>query len=143
MSEQQSDFAAEIAKTAEGAQALIGRLFEVAEPGAIFSEPFELQDIVIINAAEVIIGAGTGFGGGSGPAPGPTEDEPDQAAMGMGGGGGGFSHGRPVAAIVIGPGGVEVKPIVDTTKIGIAFLTTLAAMGISALQIARALRKAD
>jgi hypothetical protein len=48
-----------------------------------------------------------------------------------------------VAAIAIGPGGVEVKPIVDTTKIGIAFLTTLAAVGITALQIVRVLRKVD
>jgi hypothetical protein len=34
--------------------------------------------------------------------------------------------GRPVAAIVIGPDGVEVKPVLDVTKIS---LTALAAFG--------------
>ena len=36
--------------------------------------------------------------------------------------------GRPVAVIAIGPDGVTVKPVVDVTKIGLAALTTVAAL---------------
>lgn len=49
---------------------------------------------------------------------------------GVGGGGGGFSTGRPVAAISIGPDGVHVEPIVDATKVALAFFTTLGAMAM-------------
>ncbi|HEY8885068.1 MAG TPA: hypothetical protein VIO35_07130, partial [Chloroflexota bacterium] len=52
-------------------------------------------------------------------------------ALGGGGGmgGGGGSMGRPIAVIVIGPDGVEVKPIVDRTKLVIAVVTsTMAAI---------------
>ena len=50
--------------------------------------------------------------------------------QGVGGGGGGFSTGRPVAAISIGPDGVHVEPIVDATKVALAFFTTLGAMAM-------------
>jgi len=43
-----------------------------------------------------------------------------------------------VAAILIGPDGVRVEPIVDPTKIAIAFFTTIGAMFVSW----RAIRKA-
>ena len=44
---------------------------------------------------------------------------------GGGGGGGGFSAGRPVAAIIVEPEGVRIEPIVDPTKIALAFFTVL------------------
>jgi len=47
---------------------------------------------------------------------------------GGGGGGGGAALGRPVAAIEIGPQGVRVEPIVDPTKIAIAFFSTIVSM---------------
>jgi len=46
------------------------------------------------------------------------------SGVGMGGG----ASARPVAVVVIGPEGVEVKPVFDATKIGIALATTLGAM---------------
>jgi hypothetical protein len=89
----------------------------------------------VITAAEIASGGGLGSGMGFGlPRTRPTEiaDPQVQSAgrpsegAGGGGGGGGGSMGRPVAAIVIGPDGVEVKPVLDVTKIS---LTALAAFG--------------
>jgi hypothetical protein len=36
--------------------------------------------------------------------------------------------GRPVAVISVGPAGVQVEPVVDITKIGLALITALGAM---------------
>jgi uncharacterized spore protein YtfJ len=99
--------------------ATIAKLFDVYQPGVVFSEPQTVGDTTVITASEVYVGMGLGFGGGSG-------DE--KGVNAGGGGGGGGSAGRPVAAIVIGPKGVQVEPIVDVTKIAIAFFTTLGAM---------------
>jgi uncharacterized spore protein YtfJ len=52
------------------------------------------------------------------------------SGVGYGGGGGGVTMGRPVAAIIIGPDGVTVEPIVDATKIAIALFTTIGAMAL-------------
>jgi uncharacterized spore protein YtfJ len=97
----------------------IAKLFDVYQPGVVFSEPYTAGDTTVITASEVYVGMGLGFGGGSG----------DEAGViGGGGGGGGGSAGRPVAAIIIGPKGVQVEPIVDVTKISIAFFTTIGAI---------------
>jgi uncharacterized spore protein YtfJ len=101
------------------ALAAITKLFDVYQPGVVFSEPHTVGDNTVITAAEVHVGMGLGFGRGS--------DEAGDSA-GSGGGGGGGSAGRPVAAIVISPKGVQVEPIVDVTKIALAFFTTLGAM---------------
>lgn len=101
---------------------VIGKLFQVAEPGAIFSEPVKEGKYTIITASEVSIGMGFGFGSGK------ESDEEGESSSGGGGGGGGASAGRPVAAIVMGPDGVRVEPIVDPTKIAIAFFTAFGAM---------------
>ena len=42
---------------------------------------------------------------------------------------------RPVAVITVGPEGTKVEPVVDPTKIAIAFFTTFAAMVISLSQV--------
>jgi hypothetical protein len=47
---------------------------------------------------------------------------------GGGGGGGGRVFARPVAVIVSGPDGVIVQPVVDATKIALAFFTALGFM---------------
>ncbi len=109
----------------EQAAAVIGTLFDVAQPDAIFGKPAEHGDYTIITASEVMVGMGVGFGAGGGPT-----EEGDEAAGGGGGGGGG-SLGRPVAAIIVGPQGVRVEPIVDATKISIAFFTAIGAMFMS------------
>jgi uncharacterized spore protein YtfJ len=78
-------------------------------------------------------GFGYGFGGGSAPAapPGQTPGQEQEDVGGGGGiGGGGGSSGRPVAAIVIGPEGVRVKPVTDATKIALAIFTTVGAMAM-------------
>ena len=103
------------------ALAAIAKLFDVYQPGVIFSEPTTVGDNTVITAAEVHVAMGLGFGHGSG---GKGENEGE----GGGGGGGGASAGRPVAAIIIGSKGVQVEPIVDVTKIALAFFTTIGAM---------------
>lgn len=121
---------------------LIGRLFDVAGPETVFSEPVEAGDFVLITASESVISLGAGYGGGGGYDPREGADGDADAAYGSGGGGGGggLAMSRPVAAITVGPGGATVEPIVDQTKLGIAFLTTFAAMVISLAQTVRFLR---
>ncbi len=126
------------------------KLFDAASPAAVYSDPIEAGEYKVITASEVSVGLGYGFGGGGGfgetPAGGEDEDS-DQAGMagsgaglGAAGGGGGGSLGRPVAAIEIGPHGVRVEPIVDPTKIAIAFFTTLMSMFMMMGQMRRARR---
>jgi uncharacterized spore protein YtfJ len=128
---------------------LIGRLFRVAEPGAVYSEPIVAGERTVVMTSELsmTVGAGVGFGHSNGPAaqgasqgntPGGTAPAAGvQDETGGGGGGGGFSFGRPVAAVVIEPSGVRVEPIVDPTKLGIAFFTTVGAMFFAWTQLRR------
>lgn len=108
--------------SADKAADVISKLFAVAEPGAVFSTPVKEGDYTIITASEVSVGMGIGFGAGGG------KDDEGEMGSGGGGGGGGASAGRPVAAIIVGPNGVRVEPIVDPTKIAIAFFTAMGAM---------------
>src|SRR5882762_1692417 len=117
---------------------MIEKIFAAAQPGTVFSEPLVSGDYTIITASEVV--AAGGFGSGSGP----TDDSDSTTTSGQarqlaggGGGGGGGSSGRPVAAIVIGPDGVKIEPIVDVTKIG---LTAIGAWLSIALLLARRAR---
>jgi uncharacterized spore protein YtfJ len=146
MSEQDRTFYGMSLENVAQVHDLIGRLFRVAEPGAVYSEPVVAGDrtVVVTSELSMTVGAGVGFGhsaatggetaapGGSGePAPPPAATAGGPSAKdetGGGGGGGGFSFGRPVAAVVIEPHGVRVEPIVDVTKLGIALFTTLGAM---------------
>lgn len=109
---------------------LIAHLFDVAKPNAIFSRPETSGDYSVITASEITVGMGAGFGGGGGVGP-QGEGEAgtaEGAGVGGGGGGGGSATGRPVAAIIIGPNGVRVEPIVDVTKIALAALTAFGGM---------------
>ena len=111
----------------ESANRLLGRLFDVAQPGAVYSEPITAGEYTVITASEVTASFGAGYGGGGGI--GPDEEEQGQpGGLGGGGGGGGTTLARPVAAISIGPDGVKVQPIVDPTKFGIAIATAVGAM---------------
>jgi uncharacterized spore protein YtfJ len=134
-------------KTQEQGMDLLEKLIATARPNAVFGPPITGGDYTVISASEVSCGLGTGFGGG-----GQVGDQPKSEAItpegetseglksrhdftpepstGVGGGGGGFSTARPVAAISIGPDGVHVEPVVDVTKIGLAFFTTLGAMAL-------------
>ena len=126
---------------------LLVRLLDTARPSAVFSEPVQQGDYAVITASEVVAGLGFGFGAGGGagvdgeeaedalPHPEATVDvdsDPDSENEGGGGTGGGTGGGaggsvtaRPVAAISIGPTGVAVEPVVDVTKLGLAFFTML------------------
>jgi uncharacterized spore protein YtfJ len=109
----------------EKANEVIGRLFEVAQPTAVFSQPVTNGPYTVITASEVTVGIGAGYGGGGGV--GSEDDEGNETGSGFGGGGGGggTALARPVAAIIIEAGRVRIEPIVDPTKIAIAFFTTL------------------
>ena len=110
---------------------LVEKLFSVAQPGAVFGHPVQAEGQTVITASEVMVGLGFGFGSGGGSDEAP-EDEGEvgekDTGFGMGGGGGGGSTGRPVAAISISADGVRVDPIVDVTKLGLAFFTAFGAM---------------
>lgn len=103
--------------SAQETNALLERALEAASPNAVFQEPVVMGDTVVITCCELNVGLGVAYGGGS----------EGRGRGGVGGGGGG-SMGRPVAVVSIRPDGVKVEPVVDVTKLGIAFLTTVGAM---------------
>jgi uncharacterized spore protein YtfJ len=125
-------------KNQEQAVGLVEKLFAVAQPGAVYSEPVTVGEHTVITASEVSVAMGFGYGMGGGPGQAGrrrrgSEDEPqdergEAGGMGGGGGGGGASSGRPVAVISIRPEGVRVEPVVDPTKIALAFFTTIGSM---------------
>jgi uncharacterized spore protein YtfJ len=130
----------------EDAAALVGRLSDAAQPSAVFGEPVTSGERTVITACEVTIGLGFGYGMGSAGGPGPAQEGegegeasgPSMPAVSGGGGGGGNAMARPVAVIHVGPEGVEVEPVVDVTKLGLAFFTMLGSIFL----IGRKMRKA-
>lgn len=125
----------ESVKSQDQAYDLMESLIDVAQPGAVYAEPVSAGDYTVITASEVSVGLGFGWGTGGGfdNASGEVErtNADDTAGgFGNGGGGGGNSIARPVAAISIGPDGVKVDPIVDITKVVMAFLTAFGAMWV-------------
>jgi len=117
---------------------MIGRLFDVAKPNAVYTDPLSVGDHTVITASENVVTMGAGYGGGGGYNPASNEEDDEDTlsgGAGGGGGGGGFSTSRPVAVITIGPEGTHVEPIVDPTKIAIAFFTTFAAMVMTLSQV--------
>jgi uncharacterized spore protein YtfJ len=135
----------------EQAIALIEKLFQVAEPHAVFGEPVEAGGRTIITASEVNVGLGIGFGIGGGPgemiAEAPEETETGEtefaeAGMGGGGGGGGGAKGRPIAVISVSEEeGVKVEPVIDATKVALAFFTTLGSMFFMISKVKKAAQK--
>ena len=136
---------AESVPSQDKANELLEKLAAAADSKAVFSEPVESGDYKVITAAEVTVGLGFGYGGGGavGNVMGVEgEDTPtDNVGIGGGGGGGGMTMSRPVAAIEIGPHGVRIEPIVDPTKIALAFFTTLVSMFALMGKMRRARRK--
>jgi uncharacterized spore protein YtfJ len=113
---------------------MLEKIYAAAQPGAAFSSPVVSGEYTVITASSLAAGGGFGYGSGAGP----SEDKavPGMAGGGGGGGGGGSSS-RPIAAIVVGPDGVEVKPILDVSKIALAAIGSWASV---ALMMARAAR---
>ncbi len=100
-------------------------IFGEAEPGTIFSKPEAVGDGLVFTASAWERAGGFGFGSGYGSADG-------DPSAGSGGGGGGASQGRPVAVIRVSPDGIQVKPVLDFTKIGITVV--MAFVGILGMQ---------
>jgi uncharacterized spore protein YtfJ len=122
-------------KYQEQSREWMDRLLAAAKPRAVYGEPVTSGNYTVITASEVTAGGGFGYGFGGGSAPASTSDqtpgqEQENAGGGVGIGGGGGSSGRPVAAIIVGPDGVRVEPVVDATKIALAVFTTVGAMGL-------------
>jgi len=146
-----------ILKNQENSQQILEKFVETARPSSVYAPPLTAGEYTVITALEVYAGMGVGFGGGGGSGPAASEkpisdqppaevsaaddDLPPSSGVGYGGGGGGVTLGRPVAAITIGPDGVRVEPIVDVTKIAIAFFTTFGAMALMFSRMAKMSQK--
>ena len=106
-------------------QSTLDKFLTAANVEAVYGSPVSQGENVMIPAAEVlsVVGFGVGSGGGQG-----SDATESRGSGGGGGGGGGRVLARPVAAIIMSPRGVRVEPIVDVTKIALAFLTTLGFM---------------
>jgi len=137
MTEENRSFFTTPIKNMEESSRLTERLFDVVDPGTVFSKPQKAGDYTLITASEVMVGMGSGFGYGYGSFTPPGEDQSGQEVeaefesgmgSGGGGGGGGMASGRPVAVISVGPDGVEVHPVIDRTKLGIALLSAVGSM---------------
>ena len=112
---------------------VLDRLYEVAQPSAVFGEPITAGERTVMTASEAWVGLGFGFGIGSGPQAQMGRREQggegqQEEAVGGGGGGGGGSGARPVAIIDISPEGVRVEPVVDVSKLGLAALGAMGGM---------------
>ena len=124
------------------------QLYAVSSPKAVYSEPVEVGEYKVITASEVYVMQGFGYGSGGGVSSGAADQEAEEGSeeeqnvgYGGGGGGGGTASARPVAAIEIGPHGVRVEPIVDPTKIAIAFFTTIISIFAMGSKLKRASSK--
>ena len=131
MSDEFNKLVIESVPNQERSNELIGRLFDVTQPTAVFSEPATNGPYTVITASEVTVAMGAGYGGGGGVGSKSEQEQTADSGFGGGGGGGGTAMARPVAAIIIEPNGVRVEPIVDPTKIALAFFTTLLSIIIS------------
>lgn len=107
------------------AEAAIAHLTEGCDASAVFGTPETVGDRTYITASTVQKMGGFGFGGGGGVGGEYGTDSTPGTGGGGGAGGGGNSEGRPVAIIEIGPEGVQVKPVLDFTKIGLAAIAAV------------------
>lgn len=108
-----------------GVEHMMQTFLSKADVSAAYGQPVQSGETLIIPAAEVVAGAGFGIGMGAGTSSSDQEQGEQLPSTGSGGGGGGGGRvfSRPVAVVVAGPDGVEVKPVIDLTKIWMAALT--------------------
>ncbi len=100
----------------------VDRFLATACVDAVYGEPFEKGDYLIVPTAEVVAVMGIGLGSGNGPIE-VEENKHKDTGGGSGGGAGGHVFSRPVAVIIASSEGVRVEPVVDVTKIALAALT--------------------
>ena len=121
---------------ARRAAGVMERLIDAADVSKVYAAPIAHGDRLLIPAAEVLAAAGFGMGSGAG----------DMGARGGlarrggggGGGGGGKTLARSVAVIVSSPEGVEVRPVIDVTKIALAALTAAGFVWAALRQMSKA-----
>ena len=119
--------------TPDEGRALLEKLTQAASPQAVFGEPIQQGDTTVVTASAVSVGLGFGMFGFALER---NETQPESHDLARnevngGGGGGGSTLARPVAVISIDSHGVKVMPIVDVTKICLAFFSTFAAVLIA------------
>jgi uncharacterized spore protein YtfJ len=119
--------------------ALLGQLTEAASPQAVYGQPVQQGDNIIIPANAVSVGLGFGLIGFvlGRKESGQEENQQERNEVNGGGGGGGFTRARPVAVISISPEGVEVNPVIDVTQICLAFFSAFAAIFVASKKIKR------
>jgi uncharacterized spore protein YtfJ len=100
---------------------VLEKLLDTGSVSKVYGEPIRHGEALIIPAAEIVAIAGVGMGSGAGVSV--LNRRPQSRGGGGGGGGGGKTLARSVAVIVSSPAGVEVKPVLDFTKIALAALT--------------------
>jgi uncharacterized spore protein YtfJ len=116
----------------ETIQRTMDQFLSAAKVEAVYGQPIQQGDKIIIPSAEVISVMGFGLGTGAN-----ISQEQDGIKIdnkGSGGGGGGRVFSRPVAIIIAGPEEIRIEPVMDITKILLAALTTF---GFIAGMIAR------
>lgn len=152
MSEWMSQVMDPVARSHERTVGMVERLMETARPDAVFGAATTSGEYTAIPASENVVGLGYGFGLGAGS--GDEEEKEEKPGDGVagaeggrgetpsggGGGGGGYAGSRPVAVITIGPRGVQVEPVVDVTKIALAFFTMVGAYLLMLGRMGRAMR---
>jgi uncharacterized spore protein YtfJ len=119
----------------EPIEEMLGRL----NVKAVFGEPIQQGEAVVVPVAKVSYGFGYGSGYGHGPARSPAAEQATTACASEGGGGGGGGGGMatPLGVLRITAEGVKYEPILDLTRISLAALTMVA---WSVCWIARALQ---
>lgn len=133
-----SELIADVVPTQKEANRFMEQMLEATSLQRVFGEPVHHGEYAAIPASEITLAMGFGYGGGYGFGFGVGQAETAGAetsdTTGTGGGGGGGGGGtvltRPVSVIEIGPRGVRVEPVIDPTKIALAFFTTLGAMAM-------------
>jgi len=95
----------------------LDKFLDAADVSAVYGQPVQSGDTLIIPTAEVLSGVGFGLGYWGG------QDAEGDSATGSGSGGGGRILSRPVAVVIASADEVRVEPVVDLTKIALAALT--------------------
>lgn len=118
---------------ASQAQHILEQFVLTARADAVYGRPQQSGEAIVVPAAEVVsvMGFALGNGYGSEPASPDAGRSGGGAGGGGGGAGGGYTLARPVAAVIVSPGGVAVKPIVDVTKIALAGVAALSALAVT------------
>ena len=114
---------------------MVNKITAIARVDAVFGQPVQHGNTIIVPCAEVSMGGGMGMGGGPG-----GKAEQGNLTVGMGGGAGGGATGRPIAIIVMSPEGVRVQPVVDATKVALAFFTAASFMLVQFVLLLRSAR---